>query len=522
MLNYMRSPAPTNREAMATLQASSIGVHPLVQAPPAATLWFPGQIGIFSAIVLLYTMGFVWFFPKALTNFDEVSYVRHAAAFAAGRVTVDSVDPYTGEHRSIIPSSYPAATSALMVPFVWIAGWRGAFLLGLVAVLACTLITAKWITESGGSPLFALIILGYVPTLIMARTAMSDVPSAALVAAGLWLFWRDDGGPWRRLAAGFIAGASLCLREPNPILFAVFIAGALLRRERHLLPLLAGTIVGIATRPLSALLVYGNPMYTKLQYYGFTGHNVSLNLLLYLTALILLVPGGLIFALGYRGRRWPELVSTVTVFVGMFILYNYNGEASGGLKQWVLSQRFLIPLLPIIAFAMAHTCPRWYEAAMRSLSPKRRRRWHSVAKAAVTSWLAAVVVLGLAINWRSDMWSKVHSELVDALYSNTDPSLPVVADIPATDKFLNELHGPRMLAELTGIHADQIRQLIDRDRIVQVVLFDRADSDYWLSKAKQNRILLDNLSTQFSCTQKLKQSFPGLGVLQIWNVTSRP
>src|ERR1700720_128261 len=98
----MRSPAPTNGESMVALERTSIGVQPLVQPPPAATLWFPRQIRIFSAIVLLYAVGFIWFFPKALTNFDEVSYVRHAAAFAAGHVTVDSVDPYAGEHRSII------------------------------------------------------------------------------------------------------------------------------------------------------------------------------------------------------------------------------------------------------------------------------------------------------------------------------------------------------------------------------------------------------------------------------------
>ncbi len=323
----MLSPAPINPESMLAPEDASIGVHPSSQPAPAATLWFPRQIRIFSAIVLLYALGFILFFPKALTNFDEVSYVRHAAAFAAGRVAVDTVDPYTGEHRSIIPSDYPAGTSALMVPFIWIAGWRGAFLLGLVAAIACTLITAKWITESGGSPLFALIILGYVPTLVMSRTAMSDVPSAALVAAGLWLFWRHDGGPWRRLAAGFIAGASLSLREPNPILFAVFFAGALLRRERPLLSLFAGTLAGVAIQAaFSSALVYGSPMYTRLQYYGFTGHYIQLNLLLYLTAVLILVPGGLIFALGYRGRRWPELVSTVALFVGMFILYNYNGR----------------------------------------------------------------------------------------------------------------------------------------------------------------------------------------------------
>ena len=124
----MLSPAPINPESMLAPEDASIGVHPSSQPAPAATLWFPRQIRIFSAIVLLYALGFILFFPKALTNFDEVSYVRHAAAFAAGRVAVDTVDPYTGEHRSIIPSDYPAGTSALMVPFIWIAGWRGAFL----------------------------------------------------------------------------------------------------------------------------------------------------------------------------------------------------------------------------------------------------------------------------------------------------------------------------------------------------------------------------------------------------------
>ena len=337
----------------------------------------------------------------------------------------------------------------------------------------------------------------------------------------MWLFWRHDGGPWRRLAAGFIAGASLSLREPNPILFAVFFAGALLRRERPLLSLFAGTLAGVAMRPLSAAMVYGDPLFTKVQFYGFTGHHISLNLLMYLTALLVIVPGGLIFALGYRGRRWPELVSTVAVFVGIFVIYNYNGEASGGLKRWMLSQRFLIPLLPIIAFAMAETCPRWYEAALRSIRVERRARWHSIARAAVAIWLAGIVVIGFAVNWQSDLWSTGHRDLVDALYSNTDASLPVVADIPATDKFLNELHGQRMLAELTGIRPDQIRQLTDRHHTVQMVLFNRDDSDYWLSKARQNQALLDNVSAQFSCTRKLQRSFPGLGALQIWSISNR-
>ena len=65
--------------------------------------------------------------------------------------------------------------------------------------------------------------------------------------------------------------------------------------------------------------------------------------MMYLTALLVLVPGGLIFTLFYRGKRWIELVLTVVVYVGIFVDWNYNGAASGGLKQWMLSLRFLIP-----------------------------------------------------------------------------------------------------------------------------------------------------------------------------------
>ena len=36
--------------------------------------------------------------------------------------------------------------------------------------------------------------------------------------------------------------------------------------------------------------------------------------MMYLTALLVLVPGGLVFVLFYRGKRWIELVATVVVY----------------------------------------------------------------------------------------------------------------------------------------------------------------------------------------------------------------
>jgi hypothetical protein len=495
---------------------------PSPSVPRTGDAWFSKPMRIVWVVLLLYAAGFFCFYPKALTNFDEVYYVRQAAAFSHGSSTVDITDAYTGAHHRLHPSDYPPATSAVMTPFVWVAGWRGAFALGLVAIGACVLFTARWIAASGGSPLYALFILGYVPALVMARIAMSDVPSACLVAAGLWLFWSDNEPTgWRRFAAGFLAGVSVCFREPNPILFVFFFAGALLRRERHLPALVAGGIAGVACRLIGAALVYGDPLFTKVQFYGFTGLYLAHNLVMYLTGLLILVPGGLILALAYRGRRRPELVSTVAVFVGMFLIYNYNGSASGGLKQWILTLRFMIPLLPIVAFAMAETCPRWYSALIQRVKPERRAAWHSITRAAIATWLCGIVIMSFLVNWRSGLLGQLHQDLIHALYSNTEPSTPLVADIPASLKFLNELNGQRVAAELTGISDNEIGVLLDRHKAIQIVFLDRNDSDYWVLKWKDNQRFLRSLSPKFVTTLHLERKYPGVGVLQIWNVAKR-
>jgi hypothetical protein len=502
--------------------ASATPDSPSSSLPGTDDAWFSKPMRIIWVVLLLYAAGFFCFYPKALTNFDEVYYVRQAVTFSHGSSTVEITDAYTGAKHRLHPSDYPPATSAVMTPLIWLAGWRGAFALGLLAIGACVLFTARWIAASGGSPLYALLILGYVPALVMARIAMSDIPSACLVAAGLWLFWSDDAPTgWRRFAAGFIAGVSVCFREPNPILFAFFFAGALFRRERHLPALATGGIAGVACRFIGAALVYGDPLFTKVQFYGFTGRELAHNLIMYLTGLLILVPGGLILALAYRGRRRPELVSTVAAFFGMFLVYNYNGGASGGLKQWILTLRFMIPLLPIVAFAMAETCPRWYNALIKRVKPERRAAWHSFTRAAIVTWLCGIVVMSFLLNWRSGQLGQLHQDLIHTLYSNTDPTRPLVADIPASLKFLNELNGQRVTAELTGISDDEIGVLVDRHGVIQIVFLDRDDSDYWVLKWKDNERFLRSLSPRFVTTLRVEHKYPGLGVLQIWNVAGR-
>jgi hypothetical protein len=141
--------------------------------------------------------------------------------------------------------------------------------------------------------------------------------------------------------------------------------------------------------------------------------------------------------------------------------------------------------------------------------------------------MIGIVAVGFLVNWRSHLWSKLHEEVVNSVYANTDPSQPIMADQPATVKFLNELHGQRMLVDLDlGDEGDEVRRyqllrLLDRNKVVQIVLFDRDDSDYWLSKSKDDEGFINDISQQLHATLKLQRRFPGLGVLRIWNVSAR-
>jgi hypothetical protein len=99
-----------------------------------------------------------------------------------------------------------------------------------------------------------------------------------------------------------------------------------------------------------------------------------------------------------------------------------------------------------------------------------------------------------------------------------------MADLPATVKFLNELYGQRMLVDLdlgsasNLVRRSQLLRLLERNRMVQIVLFDRDDSEYWLSKSKDDQAFIASISQQLNATLKLQRRFPGLGVLRIWTV----
>jgi hypothetical protein len=326
------------------------------------------------ALAALYVATFAAFYPQAITVSDELNYVLHSRMILEGMDRIEKINPLTERPIELVPSRFPAGTALWMTPFVAMGGWRAAFAASCLALVLALALTAWWLAAEGRSPIWTLLVLGFPPTVALGRLAMSDALSCTLAALGLGLFWRglDRGAQWW-LAAGFVAGLSLLVRETNAIVFVFFFAGAVLRREAGAAALVVGGLLGIGVRAIVAQWLFGDPFFYKPPS-AFVLESAGENLLFYGLVLIVLVPGGLLAGLAYRGRRWPELVLTVVASVVFFSLYGYSAEESGLQKRLVLAPRYFLPLLPVIAFAAAEVAPRLW-GRIRSRGLLARRPW---------------------------------------------------------------------------------------------------------------------------------------------------
>jgi 4-amino-4-deoxy-L-arabinose transferase-like glycosyltransferase len=326
------------------------------------------------ALLAVYAVCFVAFYPTVPTNEDEAMYLRQTRLLLEGRSTITKTDPFTGEESVEHPSTYVPGTAMLMAPFVDAWGDRAAFVAPFLSLLAAVVFTGLWLQADGRSPVFAALLLGFPPFLVLGRVCMSDLPSAAVVSLGLWLFWRglDRGAPWW-LASGFAAGASTVFRATNPLVFLPLFAGTVLRRDWRAGYLVMGGLLGIGVRLLAVHYYFGEPFFERARYY-YSPESIMERVPLYLLGLLVFVPGGLAFALAYRGRRRAEVLVTPLLFVGVYLLQLWSTVETGLAKRLVLALRYFIPLLPLLCFAMAESLPRLWKTLRGRLSAPSQRR----------------------------------------------------------------------------------------------------------------------------------------------------
>jgi len=277
-----------------------------------------------------------------------------------------------------------------------------------------------------------------------------------------------------------------------------------------------GGLLGLGLRIAANQWIHGDPLFYRVTGsdaigYGFGLAALLQNLPSHALALFVLVPGGLLAGVLYRGRRWPELVFTVVFFALFHLAYGYGAVESGGLKRLVLGLRFYIPLLPLLAIALAEWLPR----AWSRLPDDRRRALDDAVR--IGAW-ALVVALGVALIATHALfarWSATQGEIAAEIYSNTPDNSVVVSDFVTSIKFMNGIYGSRRNVDLRQLSPEIRRGLLSRDDALYIVLLDRLDSAFMRARSQNNEVLVDALSLP---EPLLDRNF-GTERLRIWRLS---
>jgi 4-amino-4-deoxy-L-arabinose transferase-like glycosyltransferase len=451
------------------------------------------------ALLVVYGAGLLAFPPTVVLNSDEALYVRQAVAYAAGERLVQVRDPATREAYWELPSNYPPGTSLLQTPFVWVGGWKAASGTSFVALAVVIFLTATWLRRLGLRPTFAALVPLFIPISVLARTGMSDLPSAAVVLASMFLLAM---APARTpmAAGGFLAGLSVLFRDSNPIFIAPTVVKSLIRRERVAL-LLVSILAGVGVRLVLAAMLQGDALTLRAPY-TFTFSEAAARALLYGFALTVLVPGGLLAVALYRGPGRALLVVSVAVPFLFFTLYSYWGQDSGFLRSLILGPRYVIPLVPLTAIAVASLLEGW-------------RASERVKRVIELLVLAAAAIVVTAVHPVLHRWSERQATLVNALLQTTSPEAVLVTEPGAIAKYLNGLDGQRTIAEKLESPPEKLVVFLSHGP-VQLVFIDRTDSEYWRSMTEQNARYLADVSKR--CELRPRIDVTSIDRLRVWDV----
>lgn len=452
---------------------------------------------LLGAALAVYAGSFALFAPRVLLISDETSYVRQALALSQGALRVPVLDPETLSLEPALPSTYPPGTSLLQAPFVFAFGPRGAALASLVSLLGAVLLLGRLLWQRGHDPVFALSLLGYLPALVLGRAAMSDAPSALLVTCFLAMLFAPPAPGSRALFwAGLCAGLSLLLRDSNAVFVLPLCAGVLLRRERGAGALVAGLAAGVAAKLLVTWAFFGDPLFTRPRH-AFTVAALVAQAPLYLFALLVLAPGGLVLGLLWRSERRAEVLVTVLLSFVLFSAYDYSAEESGGLRRLVLGPRYFLPLLPLLALAAAEVLgPRLARGPLRAL-PLGYGGLVLVA-AALVHPVASVREGGLVAQ-------------AAQVCASTAPGAALVGNTVLVGKVVGDLACPRALLERARFSTPRLRELAQRFPEVDLVLLDRAATAYDRDETRRNEAFLAAAAAQCTLTPRLDQRGPLTG-----------
>lgn len=464
---------------------------------------------LFVAYILTFLLS--CFIPQGLAITDEYHYLSEAARLT-GQVH-DGLKPLLETTAPYLNNQYAIGTPFLEAPLYYFWGVQGARLTSVLAV-GCTLfcistLLRNYALSAGYSVLFIL----YLPTLVVGRFAMSDVPSAALTSAALLFLLRGyRGNRWFYWASSsLVAGLSMLVRETNAVILVPFYIGAFCRTLpswRRLLPLLLGGVVGAGIAVAVLEYQFGG-LTARGGGYGWSAHAAFANAWLYSVALLLLVPGGLIGVALYHGPyRWEVLISTVS-FVLIYLFYDYSGADSGTIKRLVLGPRFFIPVLPVLILALGHTTTR----LCRELNLP---RFGFTQKAAVLLVALSCVAI-LVVQWQVSAYCTTSARISAEIKKIVPINANVFTNLEATLKFLP--NNSRYKVAATSLL--KVQQFVQANEALfesYLVKIDRDESQIFINQSISFDALRSALQKNCSVCLETRQKIGSNLQLTIWRV----
>jgi len=450
---------------------------------------------------LSYVVGLALYPPRVLTVVDEDRYVSQALAFARGAPVIEGSGIVVPPVQVRAISDYPPGTSLLQTPFVAAFGWRGAILVSLASLILATLFTAAWLRDAGKPVGFALFVPGFAAVPVFGRIAMSDMPSGALVAFVCWSLWKSESGNTRwSVVTGLAAGASLLLREPLAVLLAPLLLGAVIRRRARAVPLFLGGAVGVTLRLVLSKVLFGSAVYVRDSGITFSLGSLAHTIPVYAAILLVMFPMGALLPFFYRGQRRLEVVVAVVAYVLLFLLYDYDViRGQGPVKGLLLAARFMIPVVPLLAWMAADVWPR-------ILNRGGARAEQAISRLAPMG-VAGIGLMAFAVHPIAHRQERDFEAIVTGIFSNTDSATAVVTNSDATLKYFSAAYGRRRLILRQSVRPDSVPALLSTFGRLDIVLLDRLDSEMFRRDADANSRFLADLNTICQLALKYEQDF---------------
>ncbi len=336
----------------------------------------------------------------------------------------------------------------------------------------------------------------YLPGVVLSRAFMSDVASFGLATAFLWGVAEPRACRSRAFVAGILGGLALLFRETNLLWVSPFMIGALWRRRPHSTWLWAGFLAGALLRGMWAKIYFGNFFYVRDPQVAFSWTYLPTNLPSYAFILTVLCPGGLFFLKNKKMPFGEETSLAAAAFLLVYGCYGYEAFAkSGVLKGLVLQGRFMLPLLPFLAFAGAFS---------EKIDLRR-----SVLRIAVVT---AAAVLWVVVQAGGYWYNRHQQKVTDALLA-----LPTAvhwsASYDESRKYLNALHTSACLLSLPQGELPTVPAYVH--------VFTRSDSADWRKKNAMALSSLTHLFDHYYCRLLFDHTLPEGTRLRIWYVEAR-